>query len=390
MNSRIIPLIDAERRFDAGDESFSSQHGPVLPGAPGWSVKKERLRGGPSDGIDVVTLDNGALKLDVLPTRGMGLWRGECGGLRLGWDSPVKHPVHPARVNLESRGGLGWLDGFNEWLCRCGLAFNGPPGDDEDGTPITLHGRIANRSAHLVQLIIDPDDEGRLILEGTVDETSMFGTNLRLRSQVILPAGEPVVEIVDEVTNLGSRPQEYELLYHINQGGPFLGSGSQFHTPFREMAPRDARAAEGIDTWSRYAAPESGYAEQVYFFEPLAAGDGRSCVLLENAAADCGMAVRFQTDTLPYLAVWKNTQATADGCCTGLEPCTDLPNHRSYERRQGRLRTLNPGETETLQIEISLAGNASAVAAVREEIAAIQESSPPLIHQTPQEKFSAG
>ena len=46
--------------------------------------------------------------------------------------------MHPAFVNLESRGQLGWLDGFNEWLCRCGLAFNGPPGADEDGTPITL------------------------------------------------------------------------------------------------------------------------------------------------------------------------------------------------------------------------------------------------------------
>lgn len=390
MSARIIPLIDAERRFDAGDESFSSQHGPVLAGAPGWSVKKERLRGGPSDGIDVVTLDSGAVTLDVLPTRGMGLWRGVCDGLRLGWDSPVKHPVHPARVNLESRGGLGWLDGFSEWLCRCGLAFNGPPGDDEDGTPLTLHGRIANRSAHLLQLIIDPDDAGRLILEGVVDETSMFGTNLRLTSRVILPAGKPVVQIVDEVTNLGSRPQDYELLYHINQGDPFLGGGSRLHTPFREMAPRDARAVEGIDAWYQYAPPKSGYAEQVYFFEPLAGADGASSVLLENATGDCGMAVRFQVDTLPYLAVWKNTQALADGCCTGLEPCTDYPNHRAFERRQGRLRTLNPGQSETLQIEITIAANADAVALIRNQIAEIQEQAPPVIHPSPQERFSAG
>ena len=43
-------------------------------------------------------------------------------------------PVHPKFVDLSVRGGLGWLTGFDEWLCRCGLAWNGPPGDD-DGLP---------------------------------------------------------------------------------------------------------------------------------------------------------------------------------------------------------------------------------------------------------------
>src|SRR2546425_4718770 len=38
---------------------------------------------------------------------------------------------HPKLINLQARGGLGWLDGFNEWLCRCGLENNGQPRSEE-------------------------------------------------------------------------------------------------------------------------------------------------------------------------------------------------------------------------------------------------------------------
>ena len=46
-------------------------------------------------------------------------------------DSPVKEVVHPSHIDLESRGGLGWLEGFNEWMVRCGLEFAGHPGTDQ-------------------------------------------------------------------------------------------------------------------------------------------------------------------------------------------------------------------------------------------------------------------
>ena len=129
--------------------SICGTDGPTLAGSGDWSVRKRTLRGGLSDGVDVVEVNNGAFSIQLLPTRGMGLWKADYEGTPLGWDSPVSLPVNPAYVNQESRGGLGWLSGFNELLCRCGLAFNGPPGIDvrvdSDGnrseTPMTLHGQ---------------------------------------------------------------------------------------------------------------------------------------------------------------------------------------------------------------------------------------------------------
>src|SRR5262249_10296057 len=102
----------------------------ALGGAQEWSIRKKTLRGGLRDGIDCIEVNNGASHFVVLPTRGMGLWRGGYRGLPLGWRAPVEGPVHPKFVPVNDRGGIGWLTGFDEWLCRCGLASNGPPGED--------------------------------------------------------------------------------------------------------------------------------------------------------------------------------------------------------------------------------------------------------------------
>ncbi|MEM2939494.1 MAG: DUF4432 domain-containing protein, partial [Candidatus Bathyarchaeia archaeon] len=36
-----------------------------------WCIEKRRLYGGPSDGVDIITVDNGRLSFTVVPTRGM-------------------------------------------------------------------------------------------------------------------------------------------------------------------------------------------------------------------------------------------------------------------------------------------------------------------------------
>src|SRR5690606_4949391 len=104
--------------------------GLLLAGNDQWSITTHTLQGGVSDGVEVVELCNGPLTVAVLPTRGMGVWKAQYKDLRLGWDSPVQRPVHPRHVQLTSRNGFGWLDGFNELMCRCGLASNGAPETD--------------------------------------------------------------------------------------------------------------------------------------------------------------------------------------------------------------------------------------------------------------------
>jgi hypothetical protein len=346
----------------------------------GWAIGKRVLHGGLSEGVEIVEVNNGDLAFTILPTRGMGLWKGRYKDLDLGWTSPVIGPVHPRFVEPSSRGGLGWLTGFDEWLCRCGLAWNGPPGDDS-GFPLTLHGRIANLPAHRLEVQVD-DERNLLRILGDVDEGGLFYPHLSLRTTYTTAIGSNRLEIEDGVINRSSQPAEMQLLYHLNVGGPFLEAGSRVHIPIEELWPNNLRAAEGIDAWDRCDGPTSGFAEQVYLIRPRADAQGNGMALLHNSAANAGLNVRWNTASLPYFNLWKNTAAIEDGYVTGLEPATGFPRFRAKERAAGRVRTLQAGERFTANWSIEILDTSEQVAAAVEE-ATTRQIEKPRIHRGP-------
>jgi hypothetical protein len=354
-----------------------------------WSIRKRTLRGGLRDGIDLIEVHNGALSFSVLPTRGMGLWRGEYRGNYLGWKAPVQGPVHPKFVEQSLRGGIGWLSGFDEWLCRCGLHSNGPPGDD-GGYKLTLHGRIANSPANLVELRVNLDPPHEISVTGHVEESELFYPHLRLTATFTTIPGSNRIVIHDVVENHGAQPAEMQLLYHCNLGPPFLESGSRVVAPIREMAPQTARAAEGIDTYDTYSGPTTGFSEQVYLYHQHGDANGRTLALLYNAAADRGLAIRFNLRELPCFTVWKNTAAVEDGYVTGLEPATNYPNFKPFERQNGRVKTLPPAGRWEATWSMEVFDTREGVTGALKEIAALQAQGRAVIHRTPQAKFSPG
>jgi hypothetical protein len=368
-----------------------------LPAARGWSVRKRTLRGGRRDGVDLIEVDNGDLSFTILPTRGMGLWRGQYRGLTLGWQAPLQGPVHPKYVELADRGGIGWLAGFDEWLVRCGLGFNGPPGEDTHvdkhghthRQPVTLHGRIANLPAHYVEVRVGLDEPHELSVIGHVEEASLFGGRLNLISTVTTVPGSNRLVIHDVIENRGGQPAEMQLLYHCNLGPPLLGAGSRVILPVREMSPLTPRAAEGMDTYDSYAGPVAGFAEQVYGYDPLADDAGRTLAMLYNQSADRAVVLRYQRSELPCFTVWKNTAALADGYVTGLEPATNFPNFKSFERQQGRVPVLPPAGHHSCAWSIEVHDTAAGVANVLAEVVRLQSRAKATIHKTPQPRFAA-
>jgi hypothetical protein len=358
-----------------------------LPTPHDWSLRKRTLRGGLRDGIDLIEVHNGALAFSVVPTRGLGLWRGDYRGLALGWRAPVTGPVHPRYVNLADRGGLGWLAGFDEWLCRCGLASNGPPGED-GAARLTLHGRIANTPAQLVEARVGLEPPYELSVTGVVEEAALFFPQLRLTATYTTVPGSNKVVIHDVVENRAARPAELQLLYHCNLGPPFLEAGSRVLAPVRELAPLTARAAEGIDTFETCAGPLPGFAEQVYAYDLLADAHGHTLALLLNAVGDRAVALRFNPRELPCFTVWKNTGALEEGYVTGLEPATNYPNFKAFERQQGRVRLLPAGGRWECRWSLEVADSAAAVAGLLAEVAKLQAQAKAVIHRTPQGRFS--
>jgi hypothetical protein len=353
-------------------------------GVAGCAVRKSSLRGGLGEGLDLVEIAAGPLRCTVLPGRGMGIWKLQHAQWSLGWQSPVPGPVHPRFVPLMEPGGLGWLDGFDELLVRCGLSSNGAPEFDSQGRLVwPLHGRIANLPAQQVVVQSDPQAE-EIRLTGVVHECRFLFHHLRLTSTVALRPAAPEVRIIDEVANLSAKPGEFELLYHINFGPPLLESGARLVAPVKTLVPRTAHAANGIDTWDTYGPPQAGFAEQVYFFHLHADEQCRTRVLLRNAAGARGVSVAFNRRELPCFTLWKNTQALADGYVTGLEPGVNFPNPRSFEQQQGRVATLAPGESRRFEVRLIVHDQPAAVAEAEAVVLALQALGQPEIHPQPQ------
>jgi acylphosphatase len=382
-------LISASK--NARVEEWEMTGAQVTPDAPDWRVRKEVLHGGRQEGVDVITLHNGRLALTLVPTRGMGLLRAQLGDVRLGWDSPVKEVVHPHHVHLQSQGGLGWLEGFNEWLVRCGLENIGPPGADkfststgsETAVELTLHGRIANLPASEVEIVVDRRPPHLLRVRGRVDERRFGGPKLELWTEISTRPNSSEFRVADTITNRSSAVQEFQILYHANHGPPLLEEGAAFLAPIASLAPRDSYAAQSVAEYARYGSPSCGAAEQVFFLHPLADTRGRTLIGLRNKAGDRAVSMAYSVKELPCLTLWKNAGALEDGYVTGLEPGTSFPSHRSLERRHGRVPRLSPGASYHSTLDIAVHTDGAAVRRVARRIALIQGRRKPVIIRQP-------
>ena len=379
-------LTDVDQDVYVDDLTISPDD---MQGAPeGFSVTKWRLRGGLRDGVDVVEVDNGTFRFVVVPTRGMGVWEASLGDLRLGWQSPVKGPVHPAFVRLSEASGLGWLDGFDELMVRCGLESNGAPVFNDDGTVrYGLHGKIANIPAHKVEVTVD-GDSGEIRVTGVVDEARLFFSKLRMTTTYTTRVGRPGMTITDTITNISAEPGELELLYHTNFGLPLVDAGAKVVLPVRKMAPRDAAGVGNLDQWDTYGPETPGAPEAVFFFDLAADAAGATQATLRGAAGNRGVTLRFNKSQLPYFTLWKNRQAAIDGYVTGLEPAINFPNARSFEKERGRVAVLAPGESRSFELSLEVHPDAAGVEAAEQAVAKLQQGVTPEILRQPSPEWS--
>lgn len=386
-------LTSVERGIRLDDWSITHRDLEFRTARP-WSIRKYTLHGGRQEGVDLIVLDNGRLQITVIPTRGMGVLRVEMGEIRLGWDSPVREVVHPQYIDLGSRGGLGWLEGFNEWMARCGLEFAGHPGrdkfinntGDEAEMDLTLHGKIANIPASEVEVIVDRDPPHRLRIRGRVDERMFYGPKLELWTEISTLPGSETFQISDRITNHGAHPQEFQIIYHANYGPPLLEAGARFVAAAHQVTPFNDHAAKAVKSYDEYTAPTTGFIEQVYCLRPRADAEGRTTIMLHNAAATRGVTMSYLVEHLPYLTLWKNTSALAEGYVTGLEPGTGFPSNRRYERAAGRVPKLAPGASREFTIDFTVLDTGAAVAGAAGKIKALQGAQPPQIDAAPEKR----
>ncbi|RQW62684.1 aldose 1-epimerase family protein [Vibrio viridaestus] len=327
-----------------------------------FSIEKKRLHGGKQEGVDVLIINNGELEVTLVPTRGMGIFQVKKEGKRvLGWDSPVKEIVNPTYIDLESRNGLGWLDGFNEMMVRCGYEWTGHPGVDDNGQLLSLHGRAQNTPASTVKVIIDDDAPHKITIQGEISERTFKKAELVTLTQFSITPGSNAFSINDTLTNKADYDDEYQIIYHSNYGQPILEEGAKVYAAASEISPFNDYAKKGLKNWQTYLAPTKGYDEMVYNLKPVADKNGDTLAVLHNKAANLGVSMKFNVKELPVLTIWKNTDTLQQGYVTGIEPGTSYAYNTKYQRPLGLVPTIKAGESKHFDLTYTVLPDATAV-----------------------------
>lgn len=299
-----------------------------------------------TDGADAgarrIRVVNGDLDIEVLPDRGLDLGQVRVAGIPLAWMSPTGFPPL-----VDAADGDGWMRAFGGGLLTtCGLLSYGAPSDDE-GTRHPLHGRYSSLRAEVVRAEATHDE---VVVEGIVREAAVSGAHLELRRRIATRIGTRTLRVDDVVVNRGAREVEPMVLYHVNLGWPLVDEGTRLSSPSSSVEARDADAEAGLATWSVFPEPVAAYPEQVFLHELPAARP----VTVEVSSADgLGVRIGFDTAALPALFQWRVAEERGH-VVLGVEPAT-APTilGRADARARGLLRSLAPGESLALGVEIT-------------------------------------
>jgi len=319
-------------------------------------VQRVRQTEGRGRDVEQIQVRTGSgLAYDILPNRGMDISLAAFAGVPLSWQAP-NGDAHPAYYDDRDQ---NWLrSATGGLLMTCGMRQVGPPNVDE-GEELGLHGRVHHSPAREVGVSTAWEgDEYVMAVRGVVEESIIYGEFLRLTRTITSRLGSNVLEIDDTVENLAFQPTPFMLMYHFNLGFPLLDAATQITYPSRRRVPIDAATPEdGYVGWDR---PDPDYAARVYLHDDLIAdAQGWAAAILDNPAFPLPGGARpvrvkltWATETLPKLTQWR--MAGAGTHVLGIEPGNCHPIGRAETRAAGSLRFLQPGESQSFRLALSV------------------------------------
>lgn len=298
-------------------------------------AQRMRLAEGKGDGLDVIEVENGVLRLWVLPGRGLDLGRLSYHGVNLSFLSKggFAQSAHYDSYQME---GLHTFAGG--MLTTCGLRNVG--GANEcDGESFGFHGRIGQTPAEELGIHYCLDGDKPFIrITGTVREARLFGTLLELHRCITVYYGEPSFTVEDCVRNLSPNKTEIMLLYHCNIGYPLLSEDAEFLTGNKFLRPVSEAAAKGVEKRYSFKPPVPEEPEQCFYYTQRACSEGYAFGACVNEKLGLGLAVRSDPRELPLMCNW---QSWASGdYAMGIEPATCYVDGRANNKRAGQLESL--------------------------------------------------
>lgn len=201
------------------------------------------------------------------------------------------------------------------------------PIGDGSAAKYPLHGSFSSHPAEVLSL--DLGGPAGAKCQALVKVNCADGNVAQLDRQWRIDGQTGEVHLRDIVTNTGEKAFPAFLMYHMNIAGRLLDD---------RVRLAGAMLEDGGFPWT------FGEADGGIFCVP--AGKGGSAEIRLGPIASLGgrtLAVRFRTDTLPYLQMWRNQRAPAN--VLGIEPVSHRWEGRAALGERGELVVLAPGES---------------------------------------------
>ncbi len=216
------------------------------------------------------------------------------------------------------------LEGF---LFTCGpdhIRHPEPIGEGRGTYP--LHGSF---SSHPAEILSFETVEGNAEARAVVSVRLADGGSARLERLWRIDGETGEVQLSDRVTNSGETPFPAMLMYHMNVGARHFDDGVRLSGAMLEGG--GFPWAFGTDPGGVFCVPavKEGEPWAEVRLGPIKAIGGKT------------LRVRFRTDTLPFLQIWRNQQAPAN--VLGIEPVSHRWEPRSVLAERGELELLAPG-----------------------------------------------
>lgn len=224
------------------------------------------------------------------------------------------------------------LEGF---LFTCGpdhIRHREPIAGSEGLYP--LHGSFSANPAHSIELTVE---DGDLVARAVVDVTLAAVGRAQLRRQWRLKSDSGEVQLTDTVVNVGDTAFPAFLMYHMNLGAKHFDAGTRLEGAMIEGGGLPWDFGEGEGGIFCVPAGYGGWAE--LRLGPMAAIGGK------------WLKVRFRTDTLPHLQVWRNQRLPAH--VLGIEPVSHRWVGRAELEAAGEFNLLQPGESRDYGLAFS-------------------------------------
>jgi hypothetical protein len=197
-----------------------------------------------------------------------------------------------------------------------------------------LHGSFSANPAHSPEMTVEGED---FVARAVVDVALAAGGKAQLRRQWRLKGESGEVQLADTVVNVGDSAFPTFLMYHMNLGAKHFGAETRLEGAMLDGGGLPWAFGEGDGGIFCVPAGYGGWAE--LRLGPIPTIGGKR------------LKVRFRTDTLPHLQVWRNQRQPAH--VLGIEPVSHRWVGRAELEAAGEFNILQPGESRDYGLAFS-------------------------------------